>query len=135
MNDYCLDDTLITTFSKEQIPEYIAAIKANGLENMFIVNRPSDICELHCLGRKNITVDGIDYEYDNRLTYHGNKEQITIQDSIEIIAEVVINHDMESIIVEWFDGDKTHTGSFPFFEYEGDDDELVRWVVSTAPWI
>lgn len=88
---------------------------------------------------KQITVDGIDYTYEN--SFYGwnvNQEVITLKDCDGIVAEASVDHNMEHIGVTYYgeyDGDRyTEETSYPYFEYS-DDEDLARWMAATHPAI
>lgn len=87
---------------------------------------------------KEITIDGCDYEYEisDFTDIFGNGSIIDIYDvNNRQVADVDINNNLESISVKWFDCNGNIEGSYPYYEYRGDVADLVRWVVSTSPWI
>lgn len=78
-------------------------------------------------------VDGCVYTWCE--TSFANHDIIYVKDvDGNKVASAYIEHDVEQIFINWHTDVDSHTeGEYPYFEYDGDDEELVRWMVSCHP--
>ena len=78
-----------------------------------------------------IFVDGCEYYVDSNV---GGLYVYDIKGRLVGYAD--IDDNVEQIGIEWHDAEgERDYGSYPYFEYGGDDEELARWIVSCAPWV
>jgi hypothetical protein len=78
-------------------------------------------------------VDGCEYTFE--VYPFSNHDRVKVEDiNGEMVASATVDHDVEQTFVTWyFEDGETQDGEYPFFEYDGDDLELVRWLVSVHP--
>jgi len=78
-------------------------------------------------------IDGCEYTFE--VYPFLNHERVEVEDiNGDMVAVATIEHDIEHIFVTWyFEDGETTDGEFPFFEYDGDGEDLVRWMVSVHP--